>query len=86
MEYNTILGYKYLTEIEAINAVELCNQYYGIPVSPENETTTWITFEFSYGSPDFYFIWYNDTLPVVLGEPTELVVEITPPSGTTINV
>jgi hypothetical protein len=85
MEYNTILGYKYLTEIEAINAVELCNQYYGIPVSPQSTTTTWITFSFSFGSPDFYYVLYNDTLPVVLGEPISFDVMIFPLSGTTSN-
>jgi hypothetical protein len=86
MEYNTILGYQYLTEQEAINATNLCNNYYGVPKSPDDITTSITTYYFSYGNPSFYYIIWFDLLTPVLGEPTTFDVIITPPSGTTINV
>jgi len=84
MDYN-IKGYKYQTEQEALNAIELCNKHYGIPVSPESTTTTWTTHNFSYGNPDFYFIMFDDSLSIVLGEPIDLLVSSTALSGSTMN-
>lgn len=86
MEPNTILGFQYLTEQEAQNAINLCNQHYGIPLSPDDVTTTITTYSFSYGNPDFFYIRWFDLLTPVLGEPTSFDIMYYPPSGTTINV
>jgi hypothetical protein len=70
-----ITGYKYLTEEQALNAVELCNEYYGIPVSPDDETKNWCEYKYDeYYS--FYYIIYDESLEVVLGNPTTFDIHI----------
>ena len=65
-----ILGYKYNTEEEAINARESCDTYYGIPVSPDDITQNWVEYQKAeLNIPQFYYIVYDETLNVVLGEP-----------------
>lgn len=74
-----ILGYKYDTEQEAINARESCDAYYGIPVSPEDVTQNWVEYQIAeLNIPKFYYIIYDKSLKVVLGEPQTLDI-ITPP-------
>lgn len=74
-----ILGYKYDTEQEAINARESCDAYYGIPVSPEDVTQNWVEYQIAeLNIPKFYYIIYDESLKVVLGEPQTLDI-ITPP-------
>lgn len=74
-----ILGYKYDTEQEAINARESCDTYYGIPVSPEDITQNWVEYKIAdFNIPKFYYIIYDESLNVVLGEPQTLDI-ITPP-------
>lgn len=74
-----ILGYKYNTEQEAINARETCDAYYGIPVSPEDITQNWVEYQIAeLNIPQFYYIIYDESLRVVLGEPQNLDI-ITPP-------
>ena len=73
------LGYKYDTEQEAINAREICDDYYGIPVSPEDVTQNWVEYQIAeLNIPQFYYIIYDESLRVVLGEPQNLDI-ITPP-------
>jgi hypothetical protein len=79
-----IIGYKYLTEQESLDAVELCNDYYAIPSSPQNETKNWCYFEYS-EYDEFWYIVYDESLEIVLGEPTTFFVNNTLPSGTTEN-
>ena len=72
-------GYKYLTEQEAINARELCDAYYGIPVSPTDTTQNWVEYNFAeLNNPQFYYIIYDISLLPILGTPTEFEV-IQPP-------
>jgi hypothetical protein len=80
---NTI-GYIYQTEQEAQNAIELCNQFYGIPHSPDDTTTEYTDYLYSEGN-NFYYIIFDSTLEIVLGEP-EVFEIIYPISGSTFNV
>jgi hypothetical protein len=74
-----IKGYKYLTEQEAQNAQALCNNYYGIPASPEDITQNWVSYNFAnLNDPQFYYITFDESLLPVLGQPTEFEV-IYPP-------
>lgn len=76
MEIN---GYKYTTEQEAIDARETCDTYYGIPVSPDDVTQNWVEYQTaSLDTPIFWYITHDDSLEVVLGNPTDFEVT-TPP-------
>jgi hypothetical protein len=75
----SINGYQYITEEKAINARELCDTYYGIPVSPDDVTQNWVDYQFAnLNDPQFYYIVFDDSLLPVLGQPTEFEV-VTPP-------
>jgi hypothetical protein len=72
-------GYKYTTEQEAINAREACDTYYGIPVAPDDVTQNWVEYETaSLDTPIFYYIKFDESLKVVLGNPTDFEVTIPP--------
>jgi hypothetical protein len=74
-----IKGYQYNTEQEAINARELCDTYYGIPVSPNDVTQNWVDYQFaSLNDPQFWYIVFDESLTPILGTPTEFEV-VTPP-------
>ena len=73
MEYK-ILGYKYLTKQDAVDAVTSCNQYYNITRSENKVTSTWCEYEKDVN--DIYYITHNKTLIPVLGEPYEFTIEI----------
>ena len=76
MEIN---GYKYNTEQEAIDAREACDTYYGIPVSPDDVTQNWVEYQTaSLDTPIFYYIRFDESLKVVLGQPTDFQVTIPP--------
>jgi len=76
MEVN---GYKYTTEQEAINAREACDTYYGIPVSPDDVTQNWVEYQIAdLDTPIFYYIKFDESLKVVLGNPIDFEVT-TPP-------
>ena len=63
-------GYQYPTEQEAITARELCDDYYGIPVSPDDVTQNWVDYQFAeLNEPQFWYIFYDETLLPVLGIP-----------------
>ena len=72
-------GYQYPTEQEAINARELCDAYYGIPVTPDDVTQNWVDYQFAeLNTPQFWYIVFDESLLPVLGEPSEFQV-VTPP-------
>jgi len=74
-----VLGYKYTTEQEAINAREACDTYYGIPVAPDDVTQNWVEYQTAnLDNPIFYYITFDESLKVVLGQPTDFQVT-TPP-------
>jgi hypothetical protein len=77
-------GYKYNTEQEAINAREACDTYYGIPVAPDDVTQNWVEYQTAdLDTPIFYYIRFDDSLKVVLGNPTDF--EVTTPPFPPIN-
>jgi hypothetical protein len=72
-------GYQYITEQEAINARELCDTYYGIPISPDDVTQNWVDYQFAeLNDPQFWYIVFDESLLPVLGQPTEFEV-VAPP-------
>lgn len=71
----SINGYQYTTEQRAIAARESVNNYYGIPVSPDDVTQNWVDYQFAeFNEPTFWYIIYDESLVPVLGEPTEFDV------------
>ena len=75
----SINGYQYITEQEAINARELCDTYYGIPVTPDDVTQNWVDYQFAeLNTPQFWYIVFDESLTPILGTPTEFEV-VTPP-------
>jgi hypothetical protein len=76
---NIINGYKYTTESEAQAAQKLCNNYYGIPKTPDDVTQNWVEYQFAkLNQPQFWYITYDDSLEIVLGKPISFEV-VTPP-------
>jgi hypothetical protein len=74
-----MLGYIFKTEQEAINARELSDAYYGIPVAPDDITQNWCDYQFAeLNTPQFWYIIYDGSLLPILGQPTQFEV-ITPP-------
>ena len=70
-----VLGYKYTTEQDAIDAREACDTYYGIPVSPDDVTQNWVEYQTAnLDTPIFWYITHDDSLNIVLGEPIEFEV------------
>lgn len=75
----SINGYQYITEQEAINARELCDTYYGIPVTPDDVTQNWVDYQFAeLNTPQFWYIVFDESLTPILGTPIEFEV-VTPP-------
>ena len=75
----SINGYQYNTEQEAINAREACDAYYGIPVAPDDVTQNWVDYQFaSLNDPQFWYIIFDESLTPILGTPTDFEV-VTPP-------
>ena len=73
-----VIGYKYTNEQEAIDAREQCDAYYGIPVTPEDITQNWVDYNTAtLDNPIFYYIRFDDSLRIVLGEP--ITFEVTTP-------
>jgi len=76
-----INGYKYTTESEAQAAQKACNDYYGIPVSPDDVTQNWVEYQLAQlNKPQFWYIVYDESLQVVLGNPIYFEI-ITPRIG-----
>ena len=75
-----VTGYKYTIEQDAIDAREQCDVYYGIPVSPNDVTQNWVDYQTAnFDNPIFYYIIFDESLKVVLGEPTIFDVTIPNP-------
>jgi hypothetical protein len=73
-----VIGYKYTNEQDAINAREQCDAYYGIPVTPDDITQNWVDYQIAtLDNPIFYYITFDESLEVVLGEP--ITFEVTTP-------
>ena len=76
-----VTGYKYTNEQDAIDARESCDTYYGIPVSPDDVTQNWVEYqEASLDTPIFWYISYDKSLEIILGQPYQFdVAEPLPP-------
>ena len=75
----SINGYQYATEQEAINACESVDSYYGIPVAPDDVTQNWVDYQFAeLNTPQFWYIFFDESLLFVLGTPSKFEV-VTPP-------
>ncbi len=75
----SINGYQYNTEQEAINARESVDSYYGIPVSPDDTTQNWVDYQFAeLNTPQFWYIVFDESLVPILGTATTFEV-VTPP-------
>lgn len=73
-----VTGYKYTNEQDAINAREQVDTYYGIPVSLDDVTQNWVDYNTAtLDNPIFYYIIFDESLRVVLGNPE--IFEITTP-------
>jgi len=68
-----MLGYKYTTEQEAIDARRQCADYYGLPKSPEDATQFWVDYQECDG---FWYIIFDDSLLPILGEPIEFEINM----------
>ena len=74
-----VIGYKYTNEQEAIDAREQVDAYYGIPVTPEDITQNWVDYQTAnLDNPIFWYITFDDSLRIVLGEP--ITFEVTVPN------
>jgi len=70
-----INGYKYTNEQEAISARKQCADYYGLPVAPDDVTQYWVDYETAeLDTPIFWYIVFDESIRVVLGEPSEFEV------------
>lgn len=70
-----INGYKYTNEQEAIDARKACADYYGLPVSPEDVTQYWVDYETAeLDTPIFWYIQFDPSIEMILGEPTDFEV------------
>lgn len=67
-----MIGYKYTTEHQAINAVTLCDNHYNYP-KQGCITSHWCNYNFS-NLDNFYYILYDESLEVVLGQPIEIIL------------
>jgi len=75
-----VTGYKYTNEQDAIDARELVDAYYGIPVSPEDVTQNWVDYQTAtLNTPIFYYITFDESLTVILGQPITFEVTIPNP-------
>jgi len=70
-----ITGYKYTNEQEAIDARKQCADYYGLPVTPDDVTQYWVDYETAeLDTPIFWYIVFDESIRVILGEPTQFEV------------
>lgn len=72
-----IKGYKYFTESEVVEAREKCDAFYGIPATPESTTQNWCEFMFA-ELQGFYYIIFDESLLIILGQPEDIEI-IQPP-------
>jgi len=67
-----ILGYKFLNEQDCVNSIQLINTHYGYPKS-DSVTSSWC--KYIYDEIDgFYYIIFDESLKVILGEPEIITI------------
>ncbi len=66
-----IIGYKYTNENDAIQAKQDCADFYGLPITPEDETIYWVDYnEANLNTPVFWYIVFDESIEEILGVPT----------------
>ncbi len=65
-----MLGYTFTTEEEAQQAQLDCDNYYGLPL-PNSDTLHWTNYLYS-PIDNFWYIIYDYSLEIVLGQPIEI--------------
>jgi hypothetical protein len=79
-----MLGYQYFIEQEAIDARKQCADYYGLPKSPEDETIYWVDYNTAQlDTPIFWYIIFDESIEMILGQPTEF--NVTKPKPTPLD-
>ena len=74
-----VTGYKYTNEQNAIEAREQVDIYYGIPISPNDVTQNWVDYNTAnLDNPIFWYITFDESLRVVLGDPS--IFDVTVPN------
>ncbi len=54
-----------------------CADYYGLPVAPEDVTQYWVDYNTAeLDNPIFWYIVFDESIRVILGEPTKFEVTI----------
>ena len=72
-----MVGYKYTTEQEAIDARKQCADYYGLPKTPTDTTLYWVDYqEAELDTPIFWYITFDESIEAILGTPTTFNVTI----------
>jgi hypothetical protein len=75
-----VTGYKYTNEQNAIEAREQVDTYYNIPVSPDDITQNWVDYNTAeLDNPIFWYITFDESLKVVLGDPSTFDVTVPNP-------
>ena len=69
-----MIGYKYTTEQEAIDARAQAASFMGLP-NPQGDTLYWVNYNYS-ELDNFYYIQHVENLEQVLGEPIEFIITI----------
>lgn len=69
----SINGYKYTTELEAIAARQMAATYMGLPKNPNDTTIYWVNYNYS-ELDGFWYIQHVQYLEKALGEPIEFDV------------
>jgi hypothetical protein len=67
-----MIGYKYTTEQDAIDARSQAATYMGLP-NPTMDTLYWVNYDYS-ELDNFYYIQHVENLEQVLGQPIEFTV------------
>ena len=70
-----MIGYKYDTEKEAINARKLAADFKGLPINANDITVYWVNYSYS-ELDNLYYIEYVEGLEVVLLSPIEFEITI----------
>ena len=66
-----MIGYKFNTEQEAIDARKQCADYYGLPKTPTDTTLYWVDYnEAELDTPIFWYITFDESIEAILGTPT----------------
>lgn len=69
-------GYKFKTEIEAIEARRECAEFHGIPEGGNNGTMFWVNYsKATFNNCIFWYIIFDASIESVLGEPTNFEID-----------